>query len=252
MKDKTRLAITGAVALVAVAATVGGHGLNFTFGDDDDGDESSAQTSRALADLRNFDGIALVGPDDVIVTQGRNFLVKAEGDAKALDRLNIYVKDGTLHIGRKSSFLGHGDDGATIRVILPALSHLKLTGPGDMKVDKLAARQAKVELTGPGNLAIAALDADAATFSLTGPGDLTVGGKAVTVSFSNTGPGNIDADKLVSDNAKLDLIGSGDIQARATKGAEISILGSGNAQVRGTATCKVSKLGSGEAQCTTG
>lgn len=254
MQDKTRLAITGAVALVAVIATVGGsHGFNFTFGDDgDDGGKASEEIARVLPNLKNFDGVALVGPDDVIVTQGRDFAVKVEGDAELLDRMDIFVKDGTLQVGRKSSFISHGGGNATIRVTLPALSHVTLTGPGDMTVDKLAAKQVKAELTGPGSLSIAALEADDAVLALTGPGDLIVGGKAVTASLSSTGPGNIDADKLAVETAKLDLIGTGDIGVRATKGADISIMGTGNARVRGTASCKVTKLGTGDAECIAG
>ncbi len=254
MKDKTRLAITGAVALVAVLATVGGgHGFNFTFGDEgDDGGKASEETTRILPNLKNFDGVALIGPDDVIITQGKDFSVKVEGDADALNKLNVYVKDGTLQVGRKSSFMSGGSGNATIRVTLPALSHVALTGPGDMTVDKLAAKQVKAELTGPGNLSIAALDADNAVLAVTGPGDLTVGGKAVTASLRSTGPGNIDAGRLAVETAKLDLIGTGDIGVRATKAADISIMGTGNARVQGTASCKITKLGTGDAECTAG
>ncbi|MBT2188965.1 head GIN domain-containing protein [Sphingobium nicotianae] len=248
MKDKTRLVITGAVAIAAVAATVGGHGFHINLGDD----EARAETTRVLPNLRNFDGVTLVGPDDVIVTQGRDFSVKAEGDPDALDQLNIYVRDGALYVGRKDGgWTGHRDGHATIHVTLPALSHASLTGSGDLDIDKLAGKQAKAEITGPGNLSIAALTAETAELALTGSGNLTVGGKAATALLTTTGSGDIDADKLVADTAALKLIGSGDVQARATRSAAISIMGTGDAQVRGTASCTVTKMGTGEAECST-
>jgi hypothetical protein len=252
MKDKTRLAITGAVALVALAVTVGGTGIHINLDDDDEQQGQEAQP-RTLPNLRNFDGVTLIGPDDVVVTQGADFSVRAEGDTEALDHLNIYVKDGTLQVGRKdsSSLLGNGGGAATVHITLPALTHVSLTGSGDMEIDKLSGKQVRAQITGPGNLSIADLSADAADLALTGSGDLIVGGKALTTMLSTTGSGDIDADNLAAGNASLRLVGSGDIRARASKGADISIMGTGDAQVRGTASCRVSKMGTGEAECTT-
>lgn len=251
MQDKTRLAITGAVAVVALAATVGGHNLHFNA---DIGDDDDKPTTISLPSLKNFDGVTLKGSDDVVVARGSGFAVNAEGDKDALDRLNIYVKDGTLFVERKDSrsWLGsHDDGGATIHVTLPALTHVGLTGSGDMSVDRLDGAQVKAEVTGPGSLSIDGISADNAELALTGSGDLTAGGTAKLVTLRTTGSGNIDARQLTAEHAALALIGSGDVDVRATRGAEIDIKGSGDAKVTGTTACKLSKTGSGEAECST-
>lgn len=253
MKDKTRLAITGVVAVGALALTVGGHGLNFTFGDDEGGkhgDDSGPQVTRTIENLKGFDGVTLTGPDDVVVTHGKSFLVEAEGAKGVIDRLNLFVKDGTLHIERKQSGSWRGRDDATVRVTLPAIQRVRLTGPGDMRVDRLDGKQVKAEITGPGNLAIGAMDAETAELALTGPGDLTVSGRTKTAKLSTTGPGDILARDLATERASLDLIGTGDIDVRASQGADISIIGTGDARVIGTDACRITKTGPGDARCT--
>jgi hypothetical protein len=252
MKDKTRLAITGVVAAGALALTVGGHGLNFTFGDDEGGggDDSGPQVTRTLETLKGFDGVTLTSPDDVVVTRGKNFLVEAEGAKGVVDRLNLFVKDGTLHIERKKDAGWRGRGDATVRVTLPALQRVTLTGPGDMRVDRLDGKQVRAEITGPGNLAIGALEAEKAELALTGPGDLSVSGKAKMASLSTTGPGDIIARDLATERAELELIGTGDISVRASQSADISIIGTGDARVTGTTACRITKTGPGDARCT--
>lgn|GEM_PF-1271350 len=254
MKDKTRLVITGVVAAIALAVTIGGHnmhGLSFSFGDDErDGDDDSGpRTVRRLDNLKDFDGVTVTGPDNVVIAHGAAFRVEAEAARGTLDRLKLYVEDGTLHVTRnKGVSWSHG--GATVRVTLPALHRVSLVGPGDMRVDRMDGKDVKAKVTGPGNLAIGALDAENAELALTGPGDMTVTGKARTAALSTAGPGSILAAKLQTERASLKIFGPGDISVRASESADISIHGPGDAHVAGTTTCQISKAGPGEAQCT--
>ncbi|MBN8831662.1 MAG: DUF2807 domain-containing protein [Sphingomonadales bacterium] len=255
MKDKTRLAITGIVALGALVATVGGHGLKFEFGGDDEEAATAGETSRTLGDLKGFEAVALTGPDDVVIKRGTTFAVRVDGPSGALERLDLQVKDGTLHVGRKKGGVwvgGPENSAATVYVTLPALRRVSLAGSGDMSIDRLEGAQVKADLTGPGNLVIDALQADEADLSLTGSGDLSAAGRAGQAALSATGSGNLHAEKLHTDQASLRLIGSGDIAVHASRGADVSVMGSGNAQVIGTSACKISRMGSGEAQCTAG
>ncbi len=247
MRDKTRLIITSAVALAAVAVTVGGHGFHINIGDDD----GPPQTAQSLAGLKDFKAVALTGPDDVVITQASNFSVRAEGDPKAIKRLKLYVQNGVLHVGRqdRKSWFGGNDEGATVHVTLPALGNMALIGSGNMRADRLAGKEVKAELTGPGGLTIGQLDADMAYLSVTGSGDLEVVGRAKSAKLNATGSGNIRAERLNAGRVALDLIGSGDIYVHASEDATISLMGTGDAHVVGTTACKVSAVGTGEAHC---
>lgn len=253
MKDRARLIITGVVALGALAVTMGGHGIDFQFGDDTSRahDRRHYNGVRAIADLKDFNAVTATGPDDIVITHGKAFAVKAEGDTDTLERLKFRVADGTLHVerdSRKGWSMGRGDS-AKVLITLPALHRVTLTGPGDMRVDRLDGKDVEAKVTGPGDLRIDALAAENARFSLTGTGDITVAGSATLANLNATGSGNIRATKLTTQRAELKLIGSGDIAIQATQGADISITGSGDAQVRGTTACKVTTIGPGDADC---
>lgn len=247
MRDKTRLMLTGAVALTAAALTVSGNGLSLTIGDDD-----GPRTVRTLANLKGFDGIALVGADHVVVTQARNFSVRTEGDPEALARLRLYVSGGMLHVerARSISWFGSGK-AATIRVALPRLSHVELVGSGDMTVARLDGPSVKASLTGSGDLSISDMTADQVELAMSGSGDLSAAGHAKAVTLSQTGSGDLRAGRLDAGSASIKLVGSGDVYALVHGKANVSILGSGDAHVAGTKECAVSKLGSGEAHCST-
>lgn len=258
MRDKNRLMITGIVALGAVAVTLAGHRVSTQIGGGGGGwwgrNHDRPPVTTNYGSLRNFDGVTLQGPDNVVVTQGKDFAVRTEGDRAALKELHIYVKDGTLIVSRRdrSDWFGNGNrDDATIHVTLPALARATLTGSGDMKIDRLSGDQVRAVLTGPGNLAVDELTAQDAQINLTGSGDIMVRGKVHTATLSTTGSGDLRAGGLEAETATLRLVGSGDVQAHASRKADISIQGSGDAQLRGTTECRISKMGSGEANCST-
>ena len=251
MGDKGKLALTGLVAIVAVGVAFGGigHGISFNFGDDHDG---GAQTARTFANLKDFDGVTLNGPDNVEITRGDTFAVKASGDAEALKHLNIVVRDHVLVVerGGKSNWFSGNRGDVTVAVTMPALTRLALTGSGDMSADRLAGKQVKASLTGPGDLKIEGIEADDAAFALVGSGNLTVEGHAKNLTLNSKGSGNLSADDLAAEAVAATLYGSGNIAGHASRTAKIAVNGSGDIHVEGTNSCSISKQGSGDAECT--
>jgi len=253
MRDNVRLMITGIVAVGALAWTIGGSGLSFSIGND--GPDSAAhglhsgsgRKTSTTYDLKGFDGVVLAGPDNVAIRQGEDFAVRAEGDSRALETLKLSVDSNMLTVSRENG--SSHDRGATIFVTMPVLARVSLTGPGDMKIDKMMAPKVKASITGPGNISIADIQADEADLDLAGSGDLNAAGHVKAARLSALGSGDVRAEKLETETATLRLVGSGDIRVRAHQSADVSLLGSGDAHVMGTTQCKVSKMGSGDADC---
>ena len=210
-----------------------------------------AQDARDWASLRNFDAIDLTGPDDVKVTIGDRFSVKAQGDARLIHRLDIHLEGRTLSIGRRNdggSFWGDGGS-ATIFVTLPAISAIAVTGSGNFTLDKAVGPALKLSLTGSGNatvdsVAVADLGAD-----LTGSGDVNLAGGARAARFSVTGSGDIDAHGLKVARGEVKLLGSGNVGFASDGPVAITITGSGDVTVKGKAQCTSNGTGSGEAHC---
>jgi len=224
---------------------------------DHDGGGKVAQSGGTPAartyDATGFTGVDLRGPDDILVKTGDTFSVRAEGDSKALDQLEVRVVGNELRIGRKDSEHGwwgnHGDDkGVKIYVTLPHLTSASVAGSGNLDADR-GEGDFKAAVAGSGDLNVAALAGGAVALDLAGSGNLKVAGTATSFKASIAGSGDIDAKGLSATSAKVSIAGSGSVTGTVSGDADVALLGSGDAELTGGAKCKVSSMGSGEARC---
>jgi putative autotransporter adhesin-like protein len=232
--------------LALAACNVSGHSR----GDRDDG-PSGPMTQRDFP-VGNFERVSLGGPHDVVVTVGGTPSVRAEGDAKSLDRLEIEVDNGELRIGSKKgswSFGSHGRSRVTVHVTVPRLSAAAIGGSGDMRIDRVEGERFAGAIGGSGDMNIAALRVGHADFSIAGSGGISARGAVQTASLSIAGSGDIDAGELESRTAKVSVVGSGDVRARAMETADVSVMGSGDVTMSGPAKCNVHKMGPGDVRC---
>ncbi len=209
----------------------------------------SATGNSAEFALEGFDEVSLRGPDDVEVTIGNEFSVRAEGDPLALEQLEIDVRGDTLRVGRKNSAIPGGTGRATVYVAMPDIAGASIGGSGDMTIDAVEAESFAASVRGSGNLAIASLRVSRVEFDIAGSGSIEAAGSASAVSTDIAGSGNIGIGDLRAETLDASIAGSGDVEAHATETAEASIMGSGNVTVRGGARCSSSALGSGELRC---
>lgn len=219
--------------------------------DDHGGSGKVTQQNFTVGD---FDGVALAGSPDVIVTVGPAASVRAEGDSDYIENLDIRVEDGTLKIGTKRDskwHMGwsHGRAPVTIHVTTPRLASAAVAGSGDMKIDRVEGESFKGTIAGSGDLEIAALKVSLADFSVAGSGGVRAAGTAGTASASVAGSGDIDLGGVQARQASVSIVGSGDVSAHASESANVSIMGSGDVHMAGGAKCSVSKRGSGDVYC---
>jgi hypothetical protein len=212
------------------------------------------QGTQDWAALKGFDAIDATGPDNVVVTIGSDFSVRAEGDAKAVADLDIRAKDGTLVIGRKSKDRWNwsrkdGGKGATVRVTMPAIRAAALTGAGDFDLDKASGDGLDLSLTGAGDFRIGTVALKALSVDITGAGSVKIAGTADSAKLSITGAGDIEGDALKVGGADVSILGAGDIDFASDGKVAISIMGPGDVTVKGKAQCTTSGVGPGEARC---
>lgn len=216
--------------------------------------DAAARSTQDWSTLRDFTEIDATGPDNVAVTIGTGFAVRADGDAKAVADLDIRVKDGKLVIGRKSKGdwtwgRKDGDKGATVHVTMPAIAAAALTGAGDFDLDKAQGDRLDLALTGAGDFRIGTAALKTLSADITGAGSIKIAGTADTAKLSITGVGDIDAEALKVGNAEIDVLGAGDIDIASDGRVAISIMGPGDVTVKGKAQCTTSGTGPGEARC---
>ena len=221
----------------------------------DSGDRAAASgagSTRNFA-VTDFNSVELAGADDVDVSVGPAFSVRAEGPSEELDRLEIRKTGSTLSIGRKrdGNFDWGGRDRKAVKVFvtMPAIAAAALAGSGDMRIDKVAGGDFTGALAGSGDLSVAEITADSAKLEIAGSGGIAAKGAVRKLSMAIAGAGDIDARGLTATGADVSIAGSGNASATVNGPASVSIMGSGDVSLGANAKCTTSKMGSGEVRC---
>jgi hypothetical protein len=211
---------------------------------------SQAEPARRDFQVGGFDRITLAGSPDVVVAVGGRPSVRAEGDADAIERLEIAVVDGALRIGmRPGSGSWGGHRGVTVHVTVPALQAASIEGSGDMRIDRVEGPRFVGQIGGSGDLDVAALRVGEASFAVRGSGAIRAAGAAARATLSVAGNGDLSLGGFEAGDAVISLAGSGDIVLRATRTAAIQLNGSGDVTIAGPARCTITKTGSGDVRC---
>lgn len=199
-----------------------------------------------------FDRINLAGSPDVVVTVGGRPSVRAEGDAEAIERLEIAAENGELRIGMRpgggSGWFGHRR-GVTIHVTVPSLQAASIAGSGDIHVDRVEGPRFAAQVDGSGDLDVATLRVAEANFAVRGSGGIRAAGAAERVNATVAANGDLDLEGFEAGDATVALVGSGDISLRATRSAAVDLTGSGDVTITGPARCTIRKSGSGDVRC---
>ena len=193
--------------------------------------------------LSGFERVRVEGPFDVTVVAGASPGAKAEGSARALDRVNVRVDGRTLVVGPGvngwGGYPGARDAVPQVRVTVPSLSGATLLGGGRLTIDRMTGQRVDLAVSGAGTLTIAEVRADRLQAILVGTGALTVAGRALQARFQSNGAGTIDA--AAFDVGALDVTaqGSGESHYTARNTAQVFAEGQGTVAVAGTASCTV-------------
>lgn len=215
--------------------------------EDEGGPRATGQRSFQIGE---FESVSLEGSTDVVVAVGGAPSVRAEGDARMIERLEIQVEEGALKVGYRRGWLDFRSGGpVTVYVTTPTLNGATIAGSGDMRIDSVQTEAFEAEIAGSGDLEIRALRARRASFAVHGSGNVRAAGMAEDVDAMIAGSGNVRLDQLQSRRTSVSIAGSGNVSVNATDAVEGEVMGSGNVTVHGRARCSISKMGSGNVRC---
>jgi len=187
----------GMAAIVGMAAVTAACAANGA----DAGDQTMGQRSFAAS---GFDKIDSAGSQRVVVTVGGAASVRAEGPQAALDRLEIGVEDGSLHIGNRSgSWTSGSRQPVTIHVTVPALAGASVGGSGMISVNRVEGPRFAGTVGGSGTLLIEQLRVAEAEFSVGGSGSINASGAVQRLDANLGGSGGLDFGGLEARLANL-------------------------------------------------
>ncbi|MFM7029046.1 MAG: head GIN domain-containing protein [Chakrabartia sp.] len=218
-------------------------------------DAAGQSAGEARFDVSNFDGVALLGPDNVRVLPGASFSVRATGPKAVLDTLVIHVDHGILKVDRKrpSGWLSVSEKQkgkAEVIVTMPLIRSAALSGAGALTIAApTAPDQFAANLSGAGDLTVQDAASKRVAAHLSGSGDIVLRGATDMLAADLSGSGDINASGLPVRLADLRLSGVGDIRAQVHERAQGSLSGVGDIEVRGGAQCALRKSGVGAVNC---
>lgn len=205
---------------------------------------------RAWSATDKFDGVTLAGSDEVHVTKGDRWQIRASGDPKVLAELRFMVEKDTLTIGRRWSKKPVPGK-AVIEITAPSIDSATLAGSGRLSLDSMSSSKVAATIAGSGTIDVRQVESRELSATIAGSGTLVLAGRAEKADISIAGSGDLDGRTLTLQRANVSVAGSGDAQFRADDSVSASILGSGDVTVTGTTECTQSRMGSGRLRCST-
>jgi hypothetical protein len=198
-----------------------------------------------------FDKVDLAAAAMVEVHAGGGFAIRATGDQKLLDRLDLVVRNGTLVIGWRpgSALTLRHSDALRIAVSMPRITAATVSGAGTIAVDRAEIPDFTATVDGAGTLRVAAMRARRATLKVGGAGQVVAAGAAERVDAHVSGVGSIDAAALAARAGFIDMAGAGSIKVHVNGPAYVTMGGLGSVRVLGRARCNVHKKGFGSVHC---
>lgn len=229
-----------------------------------------AQEARSFA-AAGFDRIAARGCDNIVVTPGAGFAVRAQGSAGSLAAITVAVRGQVLTIARAP---GSCDSrarkpAATIAITLPKLRAIDAGGTGSIRIAALDApvfearvggtgsltlaglrgTQAKIDLSGTATATVQAVAVAKLSLNLSGTGRIVAAGRADTLAIDASGTGHVDTSTLVAGALSVQASGTGAVRAQVNGPVGIDASGIARVTVTGRPNCSTSKSGLARVTC---
>lgn len=233
-----------AAALTAVTALPAGAD-NLRSRLDDDGRRFGSTWS----ETGRFEALTATGMDDVRLTAGDRWRIRATGDARAISQLRFLVDDGALIVGRIANQRERYGK-VRIEVTAPTLRGVTAAGSGAVDVERISGDRVSATVAGSGRTTIRRVDADRLSATVAGAGGLGLTGRSARADVTIAGSGTLAGENFTAGSANVTVAGSGGARFRSPGDIRASIVGSGTVTVTGTTACRQTRMGSGRLVCT--
>lgn len=212
----------------------------------------SLAAERSLS-VTDFDRLRVEGGFIVEVRTGTATSARISGTQAAIEAASVEVQGRQLNIRRNRSgwggYPGQVPPAATIRITVPLLANVWVSGPAKVSVDRMKGLRVAASLEGPGSLSIANVAADRIDLATLGSGTLVIAGTVGTLTATVRGAGTFDAGKLAVSDLKLTSESAGLVTVSVKRAANVTMTGTGTVTVLGTPACTVKNIGSGTVTC---
>jgi hypothetical protein len=195
--------------------------------------------------VSGFEGVALSGAGQVIISQGDEESLMIETDDNLMRYIESEVRNGTLELGFARNTIPVPSRSIIYRVGVIDLTGLDSSGAGSFEIDGLEADRLGVTLSGAGDIGIDSLSATDLDVTISGAGNVDLAGQVERQEIELKGFGNYNARDLESGAASVRISGAGNAVVWAQDTLDVEISGAGNVEYYGSPTVTQDVSGAG-------
>jgi hypothetical protein len=198
-------------------------------------------------DFTDFDTVVVTTGVRATVTTGGSHGIRIEArDTATLDRLDVSVVGGRLHIGFSRNFLDfvlngglfdlllHGSDfNVAAYITLPTLNGAEASSGGRIEASNVKSDRFRADASSGGNLTLLGVSGGDIRANASSGGIIEIEGSAAELDAAVSSGGRLRGDRLVSQRGRLEASSGGSmeanittrVRANASSGGRIEVLG---------------------------
>ena len=198
-------------------------------------------------DLSGFDTVNVSTGVRAIVTVGGAHSVRIEArDIATLDRLDVSVVGGRLHIGFARSFLDFilngglvdllrfgPDFNITAYVALPTLNGAEASSGGQIEASNVKSDRLRLDASSGGQVTLLAIAAGDVRAQSSSGGRVEIEGTAGELDASASSGGNLRADRLTAERGRLEASSGGSLEANISTRVRANASSGGHVEIFG-------------------
>ncbi|MFH2141456.1 MAG: head GIN domain-containing protein [Bacteroidota bacterium] len=194
--------------------------------------------------VSSFDEIKSCDDFNVFVTQDSINSIIVEAEENLVPYISTEINGNKLTIKTEKNRNLHNTKPVNIYLHTGSLSHVSLSGSGNINIEGANTGFLELDISGSGNINCQ-IDAGSIDAHIAGSGDMTLAGTSDESNFKISGSGKIRSYNLEQYNCHSDISGSGNIYVFANDLLDVDISGSGNVYYIGIPSVNTRITGSG-------
>jgi len=210
------------------------------------GEGSNVTNVRSVS---GFNAVSLSIDANVEIIRDSVFRIELIGQQNILNVITTSVSGNTLDIDIKRHTAIRKHNPVTVRVFMPFLSSVDISGSGDVNCNnQFVSENLNANISGSGNISFSGIINNSVSANVSGSGGISLNGNSscINAKYTISGSGNINAEWLKADYVDAHISGSGDQLIYAVKQLNAHISGSGDIDYRGNPGVSVNISGSGK------
>jgi hypothetical protein len=204
-------------------------------------------TANRSYDVKDFDTLIVTTGVRAVVTTGGAYSVRAEArEDSTLERLDVSVVGGRLHIGFARNFLDfilngglmdllrHGGDwGVTAYVTLPALNGVEASSGGRVGASNVKSDRFRGDASSGGQLSLYTVSGEVYRLDVSSGGRVEIEGACGEIDAAVSSGGSLRADRLISQRGRLEASSGGQMDANVTSRVRANASSGGHIEISG-------------------